>query len=174
MIELVLVALAVLAAAFDVNNQPSNIEALQVSELTAIEREAVVAWDKSHRDDTAPLEFTGAAVDLNSDGAKEIVAYMEGRYYCGMGGCNLIVLTPDKGKYRLVGNSTINWLPTYVLPNKHNDWLDLAVTVHGGGYVNAFVARLPFDGKRYARNPSVAPASATKAIDAKILIAVPK
>jgi hypothetical protein len=45
-----------------------------------------------------------------------------------------------------------------VLETTTNGWRDISVRVAGGGIVPGYEAILPFNGKTYPGNPSVAPA----------------
>jgi hypothetical protein len=96
---------------------------------------------------------------LNEDGADEILLYANGSETCGSGGCTLFVIAREQDGFRTISKTTIANLPVRLLTTSHNGWRDLAVTVFGGGIVEPYEARLPFDGKGYAENPSVPPAS---------------
>ena len=100
--------------------------------------------------------ITGTA-DLNGDGTDEVLAYAMGPSYCGTGGCNLWVFANEGGTYAALGKITVANLPVGVFATKTNGYADLAVTVRGGGGESG-VSAVPFDGKAYAGNPTVAPA----------------
>ena len=50
-----------------------------------------------------------------------------------------------------------------VFPEVKNGWHTLGVAVAGGGILPGYQAELPFDGHAYPENPSVPPASRSKA-----------
>lgn len=93
--------------------------------------------------------------DLNGDGKDEAVAYVAGPYWCGSGGCNAHILTPDGDGWKEVGNTTVSSLPIGRLDSKTNGWNDLAITFSGGGY--AGIGQMKFKGDAYPRNPTTAP-----------------
>jgi hypothetical protein len=102
--------------------------------------------------------YTRAWVSLRDDGAQQVIVYIEGRSWCGSGGCSMLVLEPKGGAFRIVGYSTITRPPIRVLARVSNGWRDIGVRVAGGGINPGYDAGLPFDGKQYPLNPSVPPA----------------
>ena len=114
--------------------------------------------------------YRRADADLNGDGHKEIFVYVTDQDYCGSGGCNLYVLSPQRSSFRVVLRSTITWPPIRVLSTSTHGWRDIGVTVAGGGINPAYVARLRFDGHRYPSNPSVPPAIPIKRPSGRVLI----
>lgn len=58
----------------------------------------------------------------------------------------------------LLGRITITRPPIRVLASRTNGMPDLGVVVCGGGIIECYEAVLPFDGQRYASNPTVPPA----------------
>ena len=101
--------------------------------------------------------YKAVQVDLDNDGAKEIIVYVAGRGWCGSGGCVLLILRPNGSSFCVVGRTTITNPPITVLPALYNGWHSIAVLVRGGG-VPGYEAELRFDGKAYPSNPSVPPA----------------
>jgi hypothetical protein len=99
-----------------------------------------------------------AEVDLNGDGRPDSIVYLTDPNFCGSGGCNLYVLSPVSGSYRLLMRATIVQLPIRLLPSLSHGWRDIGVTVSGGGIVRPYEAALKFDGHRYPSNPSMPPA----------------
>ncbi|WP_297512284.1 hypothetical protein [uncultured Caulobacter sp.] len=111
-----------------------------------------------------------AALDLRGDGTSERLVYLQGRDWCGSGGCPLLVLAPAGTSFRLVSKTTVVQPPVRVLSTRTNGWRDLGVTVAGGGVKRAYVARLPFDGAGYAPNPSTPPAVRLKGSPGVVVI----
>jgi len=107
--------------------------------------------------------------DLNGDGRPEAFVYITDPDYCGTGGCSLVILSPERDKYRVVLHSTVTRLPIYLLSTSTRGWRDVAVTVSGGG-IRPFTARLRFNGRRYPSNPTVPPAMPVKQPSAGVLI----
>lgn len=69
-----------------------------------------------------------------------------------------MVLAPQGPSYRVVSSITITRPPIRVLAARSHGWHNIAVWVAGGGIRPGYEAELPFNGKTYALNPSVAPA----------------
>ncbi|SLK07281.1 hypothetical protein [Novosphingobium mathurense] len=117
---------------------------------------------------TDSLQYARAEADLDGDGVNEVLAYVGGPMMCGTGGCNLVVLKRDGEGYRQVGDLSVVQLPVGVLSSKTNGWKDLAVSVSGGGRPGG-IMRVPFDGKAYARNPTVSPAEPVDSIGKELI-----
>ena len=116
------------------------------------------------------LRVAVATVDLRGDGGKEILVYLSGRYWCGTGGCPLLVLVPSGALFKVISKTTITRPPIRVLPTRSHGWSDLGVIVVGGGITRAYVAKLPFDGAGYAQNPTMAPARRARDVHGTIAI----
>ena len=116
---------------------------------------SVKAYIHDHLGDTKGYRY--AQTDLNNDGKPEAVIYVTDPQYCGSGGCNLVVLTPQGSGWRQALNATVAQPPILVLAGTTHGWHDIGVSVHGGG-ASPHVARLRFDGVRYPDNPTLAPA----------------
>jgi hypothetical protein len=110
-------------------------------------------WDQAQR-----TEYTVGFIDLNGDGREEAMVYLGGPYWCGSGGCPMMILTPEKTTYRLVCTTLITRPPIRVIASKSYGWSDLTVWVAGGGIIPGYEARLRFNGSRYPLNPSIPPA----------------
>ena len=113
--------------------------------------------------------YRTATADLNGDRHAEIFVYATGSEDCGTGGCTLYILSPKGHNYRVVMRSTIVQLPIRLLETKSHGWRDVGVTVAGGGILNAYMARMQFNGRRYPSNPSVPPAVPAR-LSGKVLI----
>jgi hypothetical protein len=114
--------------------------------------------------------YRSATADLNGDRRPEILVYTTDPDDCGSGGCVLYVLSPRADTYRIVMRATIVQLPIRLLATKSHGWRDIGVTVRGGGILNAYMARLRFNGHRYPSTPRVPPAIAARP-SGKVLIA---
>lgn len=90
-------------------------------------------------------------------GTDAVVAYLTGPFFCGTGGCSLLILRPQGDSFEIVGDISVVRPPVRMLETRSNGLPDLAVRVAGGG-AEAHDARLSFDGTAYPRNPTVAPA----------------
>jgi hypothetical protein len=70
----------------------------------------------------------------------------------------MLILTTETGYYKVITKTTITRLPVRLLNTRTRGWSDIAVTVQGGGIMQAYEARLRFNGKKYPSNPTVPPA----------------
>lgn len=123
-------------------------------------RDFLFHYAESKRATADETRYASSFVDLNGDGLKEIVVYLTGRYWCGTGGCLTLVLAPQVNSYRIVGKILATRPPIRALGQTTHGWRTLTARVQGGGILNPYEARLPFDGKRYPT--SAAPPSARR------------
>lgn len=98
--------------------------------------------------------FLADFVDLNGDSTPDAILILTGSYWCGTGGCTMLVFEGEDKTFRFVSRSTPVRPPVTVSETKTNGWRDLVLTVSGGGMPAKTVA-LKFDGKKYPLNPSV-------------------
>ncbi len=111
------------------------------------------AWVRDQvKDGGMPLQYAAAT---GPDGLG--FAYLTGGDYCGSGGCVLLVARKTEAGFERVGRLTVVRTPVRVLDSRSHGLPDLAVGVAGGG-ATPHEALIPFDGGRYASNPTVAPA----------------
>ncbi|WP_293824276.1 hypothetical protein [uncultured Brevundimonas sp.] len=104
------------------------------------------------------LDTTRYTAANTPDGAMTVV-YLTGPNWCGSGGCRLLVLDRAGGAYRSIGEIGVARAPIRLLERQSHGLRDLAVQVAGGGIVEGYEAAVPFDGRRYASNPTVAPSA---------------
>ena len=114
--------------------------------------------------------YKRANADLNGDGRDEVFLYVTDPFYCGSGGCRLVILSPGRAGYRVVMQTTITQLPIRLLATSTRGWRDVGVTVQGGGIMRPYTARLRFDGRRYPSNPTVLPAVPLSRPSGRVLI----
>jgi hypothetical protein len=97
-----------------------------------------------------------APIDDN-DGRSDWLAYIAGPGVCGSGGCNAYLFQRNTVKgYRSFGRILPARLPIRVLDSVHKGRRDLSIPVSGGGVTQAYSGVIPFDGRRYAGNPTLA------------------
>jgi putative lipoprotein len=108
------------------------------------------------RAEWSDTSYVSAFADLNGDGRDEALVSLYSGLFCGSGGCALYIYTPAGASWREVAEITIVNAPVRLLASSHRGWRDLAVHVSGGGALPSD-ARLTFDGRTYASNPSLAP-----------------
>lgn len=115
--------------------------------------------------------YLDASVDLNGDGAPEVVVHVIGPMACGTGGCPTLVFTPSGSGYRLVSSISVSRPPIRASAARTVGWRNLIVSVSGGG-AKAHDAELLSNGKTYPSNPSVAgPRVKTAGAGGDVLIA---
>ena len=95
--------------------------------------------------------------DLNDDHFPEAVVHLVDSAHCGSGGCTTFVLSYGADGWHPIGRMTVSRLPIYRLPEHHEGWFDLAVSVSGGG-VQPGLRTVRFAKGRYASNPTKGPA----------------
>ncbi|MFL5349111.1 MAG: hypothetical protein ACJ8AT_30290 [Hyalangium sp.] len=86
--------------------------------------------------------------DLNNDGRKEIFVALIGPYFCGSGGCTLLILNPDftlNSRMTVVGD-----LPLQASSKTTHGWRDLVIQSRGDHLMK-------YNGKKYPSNPSIQP-----------------
>jgi len=114
--------------------------------------------------------YVAAWADLNADGRPEALVYLISGSFCGSGGCNMLILTPDGRSWWQVADMSVTNPPIRVLATSTHGWRDLAVTVAGGG-ARTHEVLLAFNGRTYPANPSVPPARALRrAVPGRVLI----
>lgn len=109
------------------------------------------------RADWPDTTYIAAYADLDGDGRDEALVSLRSGYFCGSGGCALHIYTPRGNSWREVAELTIVNLPVRLLAARNHGWHDLAVRVRGGGVDRPREARIRFNGRTYASNPSLAP-----------------
>ncbi len=86
-------------------------------------------------------------IDLNNDGTKEIFVNLSSIYFCGTGGCTVLLLDDQ---LRPITEFTVTQTPIYVEETIENGWNVLMVQSEGKW------RKLSYDNGTYPSNPSVA------------------
>ena len=86
--------------------------------------------------------------DLNNDQEKEIFVGLTGPYFCGSGGCTILLLSP---KGELITKFTVTAYPISIAGSNTSGWKNLILNSNGADHL------VKFDGKKYPSNPSVQP-----------------
>ena len=98
--------------------------------------------------DANDRKFQYQATDLNGDGINEYLVSFSSPYFCGSGGCNLLIL--DKN-FNLVTNFTVTRPPILVDTKTTNGWNDIILWSNGDYHRMKFNLKE----KSYPANPSV-------------------
>lgn len=114
--------------------------------------------------------YTVVYYDLNGDGKREAIVALAGPNWCGSGGCNTLVLTPQGASWRIVTVTTLTRPPIRVLATVTHGWHALGVQVQGGGIQPGYEAELDYNGTSYPKNPTVLPAHRLKRPVGKVVI----
>ncbi len=97
-------------------------------------------------DETTMFSYT--FVDLNGDGRDEAIVYLTGRSWCGTGGCNTYVLTPDGESYRFVARVPATRTPVRVLDKMSHGWHSITTLVREDA-THIYEGELRFNGQKY-------------------------
>jgi hypothetical protein len=92
--------------------------------------------------------FSYAFVDLNGDGRDEAIVYVTGRSWCGTGGCETYVLTPDGESYRFVARVPATRTPIRVLDKMSHGWHSITTVVREDAS-HIYEGELRFNGQKY-------------------------
>ena len=103
------------------------------------------------------IRVSTAFFDLNGDGTKEAISFLQGDAVCGSGGCSAYILAARDGGWKVVTRLTVSQLPIRVLYTKTAGWSDIGVHVKGGGVQPRYEAQLKFNGTSYPPNPTIVP-----------------
>jgi hypothetical protein len=98
--------------------------------------------------DSAQRKFVFSEYDLNGDGTQEIFVGFTGSYFCGTGGCTVLLLT---AKGHPITQFSVTDYPIIIDSKKTNGWNDLILYSNGKNHL------VKFNGKKYPSNPSVLP-----------------
>ncbi len=110
-----------------------------------------------------------ARVDLDGDGQDDLLAYLEGPYFCGSGGCSLLVFRNEGGAFTKVASTSVTRSPIAIGEPGPRGWRDLYVTIGGGGGPSG-VVHLVDGGSGYPENPSVLPVADALPPEAVVVI----
>lgn len=93
-------------------------------------------------------QFIFYQYDLNGDGKKEIFVGLRGSYFCGSGGCTVLLLDYQGN---LIDQFTVVDYPIVIDNQKTNNWDNLFMMSGGEFHL------MKFNGQKYPQNPSVEP-----------------
>ncbi|WP_051260931.1 hypothetical protein [Algoriphagus marincola] len=125
-------------------NDQENIKRLIQKTLTDIFKEDL---EKGFLDSLS-RQFKYSQVDLNEDGNLEILVGLTGPYFCGSGGCTVLLFTSHGD---VITRFSVVKYPAYVDSETTNGWKNLILYSGGKNRV------VKFDGQKYPSNPSTLP-----------------
>lgn len=86
--------------------------------------------------------------NINEDTKKEIFVGLTGSYFCGSGGCTVLLLNSDG---ELITKFTVTEYPLLIAETYTKGWNDLILHSQGKDHL------MKFNGKTYPSNPSIQP-----------------
>ncbi len=111
--------------------------------------------------DSTSRRFMLAEQDLNDDGKNEIFLGLSGSYFCGSGGCTVLLLSSEQ---KLNTSFTVVNYPIFIAQSTTHQWKDLLIKSNGKLHI------IKFTGVKYPANPSVQPTvDSLSGIERKIL-----
>ena len=125
---------------------------------------AIGAYAKSQGDEQLP-PYKSARFDLNSDGTDDAIVLLTESFWCGSGGCTMLVFRGLNENFELVSSTSVTLEPIRVLEKPSNGWADLIVHSRGHGE-----ALLRFNGTSYPGNASTAPLASEEDLQAASVV----
>jgi len=89
--------------------------------------------------DADKARYAVARTDLNGDGKDEVFVYLMGPYFCGSGGCNLLVFSLGGDGYSLLANIATSDPPVVHAESRNEGYADFWRKQSGGGMPSAYV-----------------------------------
>ena len=130
---------------------PSTMISESVNDPLALKLKKYLAEEYLTEADNRAIEekdriFQLYEIDLNNDGKKEVFVNFVSPYFCGSGGCTLLLLNPD---LKLITKLTVTRTPIYAENELANGYKKL-LNESGGEW-----KELIYDGKQYPSNPTL-------------------
>jgi hypothetical protein len=100
----------------------------------------------------------------------DVAVFVSGHYWCGSGGCNLLILKRAGDSYTVLGHETIVHPPIRLLSASVKSEPQIGVMVGGGGVLPWYEAVLAYDGHAYPENPTTPPARRLNRIQGRVVI----
>ncbi|MBP7370200.1 MAG: hypothetical protein KA902_02055 [Arenimonas sp.] len=91
--------------------------------------------------------YTVVRTDLNGDGKNEVFVYLMGGFFCGSGGCNLLVFSQGMDGYSLLANISTSDPPIIVADTQSNGYSDFWRMQSVGAGSSEYVQHIYQDGK---------------------------
>jgi hypothetical protein len=136
---------------------------VQAQASTALDS-AIRAYATSQGDEQMP-PYKSARFDLNSDGTDDAIVLLTGSFWCGSGGCTMLVFKGLKEDFKLLSSTSVTLEPIRVLKQPSSGWASLIVHSRSHGE-----ALLRFNGKKYPGNPSTAPLASKAQVQAASVV----
>ena len=136
-------------------NPNNNFDSFTVNDALAEKIKTYLTTEYLKKDDLNVMterdrKFQLYELDLNDDGKKEIFVNFSSPYFCGTGGCTVLLLSPELKK---ITNFTVMETPIFAERKLVNGW-KMLMTKNKGEW-----KELTYKNGTYPFNPSVAPKS---------------
>lgn len=125
---------------------------------------AIKVYAKTQGNGQMPT-YKSARFDLNSDGNDDAIVLLTGSYWCGSGGCTMLVFKGLKEDFKLLSSTSVTLEPIRILKQPSSGWASLIVHSRSHGE-----ALLRFNGKKYPDNPSKAPLASKAQVQAASVV----
>lgn len=123
-------------------DRPVNAESVD-AELEA----AIRATDPDYAGADQVARYATGRSDLDGDGNPEVFVYLMGPYFCGSGGCNLLVFSQGMDGYKLLANIPTSDPPVIIAESSTNGFKDFWRMQAGGGAPPEYVKHTFKNGK---------------------------
>ncbi len=137
------IAQTLIAQTLDVISYPSEDRREQGLDRALLNEDVIAPLEES-------VEYSYNKVDLNGDGKKEAIVYLENLELCDSGECHIFIFEPVENDYRLV--SLIGGVygnPIIVSDRKTKGWHNLILPRQKNYLDEAKYTRARFNGKKY-------------------------
>ena len=94
------------------------------------------------------VRYVYGRVDLNGDGQDEVFVYLLGSFFCGTGGCNLLLFSDTEDGYLLINEFSTSRIPIFVSDESTDGWKNIVWLKSGGGVPSSYLNHT-FNGRRY-------------------------
>lgn len=131
---------------------PEPVAATAATKADAALEDAIRAAFPDYRaaavDGLPTARYLASRRDLNGDGADEVIVYLMGPFFCGTGGCSLLVFAQGENGYKEIANAGTARPPVSIVKAGMNGYADLWYEQSGGGGPTEYV-QLAFQDGRY-------------------------
>lgn len=142
----------------------ATTEALRLPPNSAARANAAVEAAMAAREIREVPAYRHAFVDLDGDGAEDLLAFLDDPNWCTDGACTLLVFRREAGDDVLVAEITPVRPPIAVGDQSSGSWRDILVTVGGADGVPQGTVALQRDGIGYPEDPTVMAALASDVV----------
>lgn len=133
----------------------ATTEALRLPPDTGARAAAAVEATMAEREIREIPAHRHAAVDLDGDGAEDLLALLDDPNWCTESGCTLFVFHREAGKDVLIAEVTSVSAPIAVSWQTNGGWRDILVRVGGAAAVSNGTVALQHDGIGYPEDPTL-------------------